>query len=544
MADARTRTYLPPVRIAWCSPEVHPADAAKLLVAGTGQCSLVKQPQLTLTRVLGEIPGILLDFGMELYGGVRITVGKTTDNRPMNVRVRFGESFTEAMSIPHQDHAVHDQVVPLAFLGSTEIGNTGFRFVRIDLIDENTFVDIQSIHAISTMRTLEQLGSFQCSDERLNRIWQTGARTVHLCMQDYLWDGIKRDKLVWIGDMHPETRVISTVFGENTIVPESLDFARDEFPIPEWMNGISSYSLWWIIIHRDWFMHYGRIEYLNEQRSYLLALLNQLHGMIGPDGREKLNGRRFLDWPTSSDPVAVHAGLHGLLAIGFKAGAELCDALGEHKTAARCRDDAVRLRRPVMAAPGSKQANAMLTLSGLNDAVRTNQLELAREPLAGVSTFYGYYILQARAMAGDYDGCLDMIRTYWGAMLDRGATSFWEDFNLAWLSGSGRIDEATPAGTKDLHADYGAYCYKGLRHSLCHGWAAGPTAWLSEHVLGITPIAPGFKKARIKPRRFGLEWARGTYPTPMGPIGVELKRAADGTPETVVTFPDGITSVD
>ena len=55
------------------------------------------------------------------------------------------------------------------------------------------------------LRDLQYLGSFECSDERLNTIWQTGAYTVHLNMQDYLWDGIKRDRLVWIGDMHPET---------------------------------------------------------------------------------------------------------------------------------------------------------------------------------------------------------------------------------------------------------------------------------------------------------------------------------------------------
>lgn len=40
----------------------------------------------------------------------------------------------------------------------------------------------------------------------------------------------------------------------------------------------------------------------------------------------------------------------------------------------------------------------------------------------------GYYILTARAMAGDYEGCLEAIREYWGGMLSLGATTFWEDF--------------------------------------------------------------------------------------------------------------------
>ena len=49
-------------------------------------------------------------------------------------------------------------------------------------------------------------------------------------MQDHVWDGIKRDRLVWIGDLHPETMVIATLFGEHPIVPASLDYVRDRTP--------------------------------------------------------------------------------------------------------------------------------------------------------------------------------------------------------------------------------------------------------------------------------------------------------------------------
>ena len=48
-------------------------------------------------------------------------------------------------------------------------------------------------------------------------------------------------------------------------------------------------------------------------------------------------------------------------------------------------------------------------------------------------TFYGYFILKARAQAGDYQGAMDNIREYWGSMLDLGATTFWEDFDLDWM---------------------------------------------------------------------------------------------------------------
>lgn len=58
-------------------------------------------------------------------------------------------------------------------------------------------------------------------------------------------------------------------------------------------------------------------------------------------------------------------------------------------------------------------------------------------------------------------------------MLDMGATTFWEDFDMDWMENAARIDQIVPAGKKDIHGDYGAYCYRGFRHSLCHGWASG-----------------------------------------------------------------------
>ncbi|MCZ7636342.1 MAG: hypothetical protein M5U12_10075 [Verrucomicrobia bacterium] len=128
-------------------------------------------------------------------------------------------------------------------------------------------------------------------------------------------------------------------------------------------------------------------------------------------------------------------------------------------------------------------------------------------------------------------------------MLDRGATTFWEDFNLDWLTGSGRIDEVVPAGVKDLHGDFGAYCYENFRHSLCHGWASGPTAWLSQHVLGIQPVAPGFRQVRITPQLGRLRWAEGTYPTPHGLIEVRHERKPDGSVESQIQVPPGVTIV-
>ena len=149
------------------------------------------------------------------------------------VRIRFGESVGEANSstsnsewkvgFSTDDHAKRDIIMEIPRDGMIEIGNTGFRFVRLDLLQNNATISLKEISAILRYRDIPYLGSFECNDQRLNKIWVTGAYTVHLNMQEFLWDGIKRDRVVWLGDMHPELMTISRVFGYNEVIPNSLD---------------------------------------------------------------------------------------------------------------------------------------------------------------------------------------------------------------------------------------------------------------------------------------------------------------------------------
>ena len=224
----------------------------------------------------------------------------------------------------------------------------------------------------------------------------------------------------------------------------------------------------------------------------------------------------------------------------LESGARLMTTLADADTAKLCTDAATLGRKVVPDVNGSKSGAALLTLAGMTDAKKTASEVLKVGGAKGVSTFYGFYVLQALAKAGEMDAALDIVRTYWGAMLDRGATTFWEDFDLAWTKDAGRIDELVPPGKKDLHGDFGAYCYLGFRHSFCHGWASGPTAWLSQQVLGIQPLEPGFTKVRITPQLGSLRWAEGTYPTPRGIIHVRHERQADGSIKSDIKAPEGI----
>jgi hypothetical protein len=96
-----------------------------------------------------------------------------------------------------------------------------------------------------------------------------------------------------------------------------------------------------------------------------------------------------------------------------------------------------------------------------------------------MSTFMSYYILKAVA-SFDKPAAIEMMKEYYGAMLDKGATTFWEDFDIEWAENSCRIDELPTPDKKDIHGDFGAFCYIGYRHSLCHGWSAGVIQFIKE----------------------------------------------------------------
>ena len=294
-----TSFVIQPKRIVWVSDR-GVENSANLLKNHRGQ-AVLSEPVPPLVIKPGG--AIVIDFGMEITGSVELF---TPDSQPKgaSIRIRFGESVAETMADIGQrgaqnDHALRDQVVKLPWLGKTAIGPSGFRFVRIDNADPKIDVQLSQVRAILTLRDIAYVGSFKCSDERLNRIWETGAYTVHLNMQDYLWDGVKRDRLVWLGDMHPEVSVINSVFGFNEVVPKSLDMTRDVTPVTAWMNGISSYSMWWILIHDEWYLHHGNLDYLKQQQPYLTALLKRLATFVDAGGKENLDGMRFLDWPTA-----------------------------------------------------------------------------------------------------------------------------------------------------------------------------------------------------------------------------------------------------
>ena len=462
---------------------------------------------------------VILDFGKELCGSLRF-VTRAVVGGVAKFRIILGESLSEACSSIGEknatnDHSSRDFIVDVPSMSDMTFGSSGFRFARVELVSEAE-VWVQNIFAINALPKFEKEGYITTSDDELNKIIETAIYTLKLNFQNgYIWDGIKRDRLIWCGDLNPEILTAIYLLGDNKYVTNSLSFLRNTTPLESWMNWIPTYSAWWVINLCDYCRLTGNTAYFEENRMYARAIMEKFDGCIDEDGKMDFNvpegaAEFFLDWPTYQTDDAV-IGTASLLIYAAKTFLRMEE--NEHCHAIIC-----KLKSYLEQPCAYKQTRAFQILAGREVAEDVDFLE--QGGAEGYSTFMSYYILTADAGVNGKE-MLPIIKEYFGAMLSRGATTFWEDFHMDWLNGSGRIDEFPKEGEKDIHGDYGAFCYQGFRHSLCHGWACGVLAFVYEYMLGLT-LLDGGETYEIKPNPLGVKEIHAKIPTKAGWLEIDV----------------------
>ncbi len=452
------------------------------------------------TTFLNNGSYIVLDFGKEMCGGLRFV---TRHSQGMSKwRLTFGESLTECLSTIGEknatnDHSPRDFEAPISHMSDLSYGQTGFRFARIELLSEGAAI-VQNIFAVSFLPEIEKEAEIITNDELLNDIMKTAAYTLKLNFQKgYIWDGIKRDRLVWCGDLHPEILTSLYLFGDTDNIKNSLEFLRESASAYAWINNIPGYSAWWVINLCDYCQMTGNWDFFDKHRDYALGVIDHFSQCITEDGeivmKEGYGMSYFLDWSTH-ETVDAKYGVYALLRIM----AQKFHAIESNK---QCLELINVVEKSLNVQTTLKPVRAFQVLAG-RDCPDDDKAMLEEGGAKGFSTFMAYYILKAMAKAGSND-MLDVLKTYYGGMLSRGATTFWEDFDIDWLENSGRIDEIPAEGQKDIHGDFGKYCYEKFRHSLCHGWSSGVYAFVVEYILGVC-IEDGGKKVSVTPHLMGL----------------------------------------
>ena len=423
---------------------------------------------------------VILDFGKEMHGGIRMITNWIYYGN-CRVRIRFGESLGEVNSNIKEknatnDHGPRDFETLICAYADVTVGQTGFRFVRIDLLEEK-YIYFKNIYCQNIIYKRKPIYTYQGKDERIKAIFEVAKRTVDLCASDgYIWNGIKRDRLLWVGDLAPEVMALSSIYGRLSVVERSLDLAKKLAPVPKFMNDIYTYSMWWVIILADHYKEFKCDAYVKKHLGYLTDLLNLFDTLVDENGDLNREIRYLVDWPTK-DSADELVGVRAIFLMAINGATELLNAFGL-STEKVMKIKAKLLKQPI-AVQEKKQVIA-LKYFATGELTDEEYAKLIDGRAKGFSTFMSYYVLTAIA-SRDERLAIELMKEYYGAMLDRGATTFWEDFHMEWLDGSGRIDELPKAGEKDIHGDYGAHCYVGFRHSLCHGWSAGVAKFIKEH---------------------------------------------------------------
>lgn len=422
---------------------------------------------------------IVLDFGREYRGGVRILTHEVTPD--YSVRIRLGESVSECFAEIGEhgatnDHAQRDYNLLLPLYSDSVRFGSGFRFLRIDFPAEGA-VSLKNVYLVCEHYETPDPTPFETKNELHRQIFDTARRTVDLCTGEYVWDGIKRDRLVWVGDMYPEMLALTALYGKSAALERSLDLIiRREAPLGKWMNTFPTYSVWGIAILAEYARRTDSYEFAAQYSDYLVGLAHQISSVITEEGELALPFF-FFDWPTH-ETEEEKDGCRALVHLMIKAARPLFVRLG---LATDVLDSIERrISKVEIHARRFKQVAAFkyLATGTITDEERAL---LIKDGASGISTFTSYFLLKAIAELHSPALAIRMMEDYYGAMLDLGATTFFEDFDISWGVGSSPIVRLPKAGERDFHADHGAFCYKGLRHSLCHGWSAGVLEFMYEY---------------------------------------------------------------
>ena len=474
---------------------------------------------------------IVLDFGKEIAGGIRILT-KDATNKCAKIHIRFGESVGECYApIGYKnatnDHSTRDLYYDIPFLSDITIGSTGFRFVRIDVEDDVT-LSFKNIYAV--VDEVKQIdGYFISDDELLNKIFDIAAYTNALCHKNgFYYDGIKRDRLVWIGDAYPIYKASKYLYLKDEELLNSLKFATIESPLPNWVNWSPMYSFWWMLLLAEHYLDNNDMNVVLPLLDYLKGIIYQSKDLIKENGDLSF-GFLFIDWPSHydiEDPLGNDAikkkdeitGCRFLVLLTLKKVLKAFEKLLNNEDLKLINELISRLEKGNSNVIKFKQIAALGVEAGYKD--KNKEDILFNNGANGLSTFQSYFILKSISELGMHEESVAQAKEYYGKMIELGATTFFEDFDIAWADNVTKIDEIPVEGKKDFHGDHGTFCYKGYRHSLCHGWSSGVVAFIFEYIVGVKQIDS--TNFIIKPNLGNIKNLKCAFATKNGLVKLEF----------------------
>jgi alpha-L-rhamnosidase len=503
----------------------------------------------------GSLPGITYDFGKEVVGYVELEIEAPKGGV---VQLFCGES----LEVNLYDTFILKQ-------GTNRLsafGRRAFRYLQISVQATPEPIIIKRLLLKFVHYPFKNAGSFQSSDPLLNKIWDVGVYTTQVNSQDHFEDSILREKALWIVDAVVMGKVIYHVFGDTLLLrkcllqsariqnkdgsipangPERTDFLLPDF-CAQWLFGVYTY-----------FSYTGDKSFLQEVWPTVLRLMEWFRRHESANGLFSIGGHPdwwcFIDWSGDIDKRECVTALSCYYYKALLEASEMAGYLGQAAMRKHWVDRAETLRRKLRDIAWSKKDRAFvdcITRDGKsrNISLQTNYAAIwsgvmdddeadyfiheyhLKHILPDIKGAFFYHIVLETLFKRDYDlEALNIIRSYWGEMIARGATTWWETF-----------DASTP------HCTVPSYCQGHTPTYLCdhipvsysHGWGSSPSYLLTQHVLGVHIFDMGQKRIGIRPRTGNVEWAKGEIPTPFGSLRISWTKQADGTIDYNLEIPN------
>ena len=493
--------------------EIAAPTALKILVTGKGPA--------TIRTVPGKAVAIVLDFGGTVTG--RPTFDITA---PAGAIIDIGCS--ERLQGDHIEPREHsfltseniDRVVTRAGRQTWERFEwTGFRYLQLTIRNAAEALIIHSVNLNFTSYPVEQRGSFVCSDEVLNSVWQAGVNTLQLCMHDGYEDCPQREQRQFVGDAYVELLVNFAAFGDTYLAAKFLRQVQQsqradgmtQTATPSDMAAaskatIGDYALYWLMAIREYVRYTGDTAIVAELFPGVEGVLGWFARFVDADGLiNEPPHWIFIDW-AELDKRGQCTALNAQYAHTLRVSAELAEIYGLPDRAAAMREQANQVMDAinqhlwdetrgvyvdgrvdgVQSRRVSQQTNGLCLAYDLVPAERRQRVvdyvtDPARVKLTAAmgflyqppafdesqdvvlaQPFCAHHLHRGLAKTGHSDLLLANIRERWGAMIAAGSTTIWE----LW----------SPLASQ------------------CHAWSTTPTYDLSTYVLGVAPLADGFAK--------------------------------------------------
>jgi alpha-L-rhamnosidase len=463
----------------------------------------------------GKSDEFILDFGLHVVGYFSIhLVGHGLNiDAPCRLRLTFGESLydvTEDLSSVEtwiSTSWLPDEVINVDYLPADVSlpRRYSFRYVRVQIIDTSpkykvsfSNISCQAVSAVSPSHTVEM---FEYHDPILQAMDEVSIFTLRDCMQTVFEDGPRRDRRLWIGDLRLQALTNYHTFQDYNLVKRCLFlFAAlpredDSLPACLFENPKLTPATDYIVDYDALFgptvydyvcasgdIATGNVLWLTIQGS-LKKALSHLHPTTGKFDSSLSPAWKFLDWNRDLDS---NAGMHGLLLYSLKAVNSLAEMLNitpppYTDTIGRMTASASLFHDPktgfFVSGPEdqiSLASAAWLSLSGVfpphicKDAL----LKALSHPktVKPLTPYLYHHICEALALTGAEEECIDLMKQYWGGMVEAGADTFWECF-----------DPSSPRSSP----------YGDVRNnSFCHAWSCTPSYLLRAKLTRYG----GFKK--------------------------------------------------